>query len=284
MHDTLMDNTVQRVQIVPTIRENLAHPRKAQQELNRIFSQSQTETSDPLALPNPPKVEDWIRTYKKSANFHKLYHQSLKYYLKPHENRVLLSEGRKDIDGQVFEDLSYMFLKATLPDNQHLLSSEQTLSFFEFLYNRRRVPIGGVSIGREEGIEGIRTPDGLVVRKSGPGVVIDEVIEYTTSCTESYRQRKIEGLRLESENFPKLFSRSRLRFLTLKQQTPLASTLNRVLIDQLPLTQTMFVSLIDDIITQPQFDEDDASLQDIQIRVRQQVAKKSKLQKTFLTR
>lgn len=118
----------------------------------------------------------------------------------PHEDKEL----EKCFAGEVFENLAYMRYAFAQPDNLILLSPERTSEFCEYLYFDNNTDDFA--------------PDGLVIEKSEAYISpIIKVFEDTLVNPEfryNYFAEKIRRFEIQKNEFPRLFRRPRLVFVT----------------------------------------------------------------------
>lgn len=157
---------------------------------------------------------------------------------------------RINMQGRLFELLSYAVLSAWQPKDRVVLSPKDTVEFFGKLYPRHRkisTPGGHGTIG------GVYVPDGLILKIGQDGTPqVHRVLEYTKNISDKVRDGKHESALVEQTMNNPLFQDAEhvLVFPTQLIQTDILDKLGERVCYQMPFNSSDFGIVADGVISE----------------------------------
>jgi hypothetical protein len=203
--------------------------------------------------------------FKKSKRFKQIYGEAIKYLCTLHTD-MEFKEFMGRFAGRLNQDMIYDFFVTRQSQSNILLSPERTFEFYKKLYSDK--PVIENLLGLDS-LGGISVPDGIVV-KEHEGIVA--VCEYTLTRKDQTFEKKYSGFHINRTNSPQVFSDAGLLFVVLKNAYLPESIIKHteVKAERMPFSYRQFQNFVDSIYYHYRPDENNATLSEIQKRVREQ--------------
>lgn len=215
--------------------------------------------------------KDLLGWFKTSESFWRIYKEASRFCLQPRDRNEQI-RYRTGFVGSTFQELAFKFLSLNFFPDSVILSPERTLDFYSKLHPsfQKRNHFFGLN-----SLQGISVPDGMVIAKDGRVLAI---CEYSVKGGYSYFVNKYENFNKDKKYFSGLFSNSKIVFVVPKLiNVPFYFRNIKEDVDfkMLPFNHEQFRSFIDGIFSSFRINPNDASLNDLQKRVREQIERGS---------
>ena len=158
---------------------------------------------------NRKELMSW---FKKSTSFRRVYEEAVDKAIILEQEKIPIFE--RELAGGLYESMSHHYFTSLQPPDRVVVSPNNTLNFFRWIYSNREVLSQDFDLSS---IEGIGVPDGLLIEKANGIYRVIAICEYTLHGRKEYMESKHHNFREQQRKYPYIFQNSGLIMVTPKE-------------------------------------------------------------------